>query len=130
MFVLDTNTVIYFFKGMGTVADNLLAHPASSIFLPAIVIYELEVGIAKSTMPDKRRQQLQKLISSVNLLPFGLKDARRAAQIRADLERLGTPIGAYDILIAATALAHGATLVTHNKREFRRVDGLVLQDWY
>ncbi len=66
----------------------------------------------------------------VATLPFGLAEARRAAQIRAALEVAGTPIGPYDVLIAATALAHGGTLVTHNVQEFDRVAGLPLVDWY
>jgi tRNA(fMet)-specific endonuclease VapC len=130
MFVLDTNTAIYFFKGQGDVAHHLLAQPPSAIFLPTVVIYELEVGIAKSTDPQKRRQQLKTLIDAVTVLPFGIQEARIAGRTRAELEQKGTPIGRYDILIAATALARGATLVTHNTREFNRVAGLQLQDWY
>ena len=130
MLVLDTNTVIYFFKGMGNVASRLVAQPVSAIFLPTIVIYELEVGIAKSTSPQKRRQQLDLLVKQVNCLPFDVKEARAAARIRVALEQKGRPIGHYDTLIAASALAHGATLITHNIREFGRVDGLLLEDWF
>ncbi len=128
-FVLDTNTVIYFFKGVGNVAHNLLAQPPSAVFIPTVVVYELEVGIAKSNAPQKRRQQLQTLLSAAQTLPFGLPEAQAAAHLRATLEKLGTPIGHYDTLIAATALANGATLVTHNTSEFSRVSGLQLQDW-
>ncbi len=130
MFVLDTNTVIYFFKGQGDVAQNLLAQPPSRIFLPAIVVYELEVGLAKSQAPQKRRKQLQTLLNGITVLPFGENEARVTAKIRAALEQQGTPIGPYDTLIAGTAFAHGATLVTHNTREFQRVAGLQLQDWF
>ena len=130
MFVLDTNTVIYFFKERGNVAQNLLAQSPSTIFLPAIVIYELEVGLAKSQAPQKRRKQLQILLNGINVLPFGENEARITAKVRAALEQQGTPIGPYDTLIAGTALAHGATLVTHNTREFQRVAGLQLQDWF
>ena len=130
MFVLDTNTLIYFFKGEGNVAATVLTHQPNTIAVPTIVVYELEVGIAKSTAPQKRRQQLQTLLNTIVLLPFDLKEAQAAARIRATLEQQGTPIGHYDTLIAATALAHGATLVTHNTSEFQRVPGLQLQDWY
>ena len=64
MYALDTNSAIYFFKGMGRVAEHLLAAPPMDVALPAIVIYELEVGIAKSMAPKKRRQQLDVLLGS------------------------------------------------------------------
>ena len=130
MFVLDTNTLIYFFKGMGQVSHNLLAQSPATIFVPSTVVYELEVGIVKSQSPQKRRQQLQTLLNAVNIVPFGITEARASAYLRATLEQQGTPIGHYDTLIAGTALAHGATLITHNTHEFQRVAGLQLQDWF
>jgi len=130
MFVLDTNTLIYFFKGEGRVAANLLAHAPQEIGVPAVVLYELEVGIARSTAPDKRRRQLKDFMDVVRLLPFGPKEAKAAARIRVALERLGTPIGPYDVLIAATAEAQQAVLVTRNRRKFERVPGLQVEDWY
>ncbi len=130
MYVLDTNTLIYFFKGMGNVANNLLLTPPSEIGIPAIVIYELEVGIAKSTSPSKRKNQLGGLLSIVQLLPFGSSEAKKASQIRAALEGQGNPIGPYDTLIAATALAKKSTLVTHNTNEFKRIAQLDITDWY
>jgi tRNA(fMet)-specific endonuclease VapC len=130
MIVLDTNTLIYFFKGQGRVMERLLAHSPQEIGVPAIVIYELEVGIAKSTSPAKRRRQLAELLAVVTILPFGAAEARQAASIRATLAQAGTPIGPYDILIAGTALAHGGRLATHNVKEFNRVPGLSLEDWY
>ena len=64
------------------------------------------------------------------MLPFGPEEARVTAQLRARLESQGTPIGPLDTLIAGTALAHGGVLVTRNLREFARVPGLALEDWY
>ena len=130
MYVLDTNTLIYFFKGVGNAAQNLLAKSPKDIGVPAIVIYELEVGIKKSKSPQKRIKQLKDLTSSVNVLPFGKAEAQASAQIRAQLEKKGTPIGPYDILIAGTALANQATLVTHNVEEFKRIKNLNVIDWY
>lgn len=130
MHVLDTNTLIYFFKGMGNVAKHLLDVPPKNIAIPTIVLFELEVGIAKSTSPHKRKTQLQDLIGIVNIWSFGLEEARKAASIRAKLEKTGLVIGPYDILIAATALSQNGTLVTHNTAEFQRVESLKLVDWY
>jgi len=130
MYVLDTNTLIYFFKGMGNVSRHLLEVPPRNIAVPTIVLFELEVGIAKSTSPAKRQKQLQDLINAVNISPFGYKEAGHAAAIRVKLEKKGLMIGPYDILIAAVALSQKGTLVTHNIAEFERVEGLELIDWY
>jgi tRNA(fMet)-specific endonuclease VapC len=129
-YILDTNTVIYFFKGMGQVADNLLKTAPKDIGIPAVVIYELEVGLGKSKSPAKRRKQLQTLVNLVTVIPFGEQEAQAAAKIRTSLERLGTPIGPIDNLIAGTAVAHRCTLVTHNCKEFNRIKGLEVVDWF
>jgi tRNA(fMet)-specific endonuclease VapC len=130
MYVLDTNTLIYFFKGLGAVAEHLLAKTPKEMTIPSIVIFELEVGIAKSTSPQKRKQQLKELESLIQILPFGYAEALAASSIRTALEKQGQLIGPYDILIAAMALSNKGTLVTHNTKEFARVKGLLLEDWY
>jgi tRNA(fMet)-specific endonuclease VapC len=129
MYVLDTNTLIYFFKGVGNVSEKLLEIAPKEIGIPSIVIYELEVGIAKSTSPEKRTEQLAEVLSLVNILPFGLKEARSASGIRVESEKRGHLIGRYDILIAATALVNQATFITHNTKEFGRIDQLQCEDW-
>ena len=130
MYILDTNTLIYYFKGQGQVAQNLANVSAQEISIPTIVLFELQVGIAKSNSPAKRIQQLQELLSRVNLVLFDREAALAAAKIRAELEQQGTPIGQMDVLIAGTAIALQATLVTHNIKEFSRVSGLTIVDWY
>lgn len=130
MFALDTNTLIYFFKGQVRVAERLLAQPPNRIAIPTLVVYELEVGIAKSTSPERRTDQLAELLDSVTLLTFDRQAAAAAAGIRAELEAIGRPIGPLDTLIAGTAAAHGATLVTRNTGEFARIDRLSVEDWH
>ena len=130
MFVLDTNTLIYFFKGEGRVGERLLATSPSAVAVPCVVLYEMEFGLRRSTQPEKRRRQLEQILRSVTVLPFEDKAARAAAQVRFELERAGAPIGLLGTLIAGTALAWGATLVTRNIREFRRVRSLDVVDWY
>ena len=130
MYVLDTNTLIYFFKGSGNVAEQLLSLPPTDLAIPAVVLYELYVGIAKSNNPAKRKKQLDEFVSLARVIGFDDKEALCAAQIRADLELKGTPIGPCDTLIAGTALAHQAILVTHNTAEFSRVNKLQLEDWF
>ena len=107
----------------------MLSTPPSDISIPALVLYELEVGIAKSSSSGRRRAELDKVIEVVSILPFGRKEAQAAAAVRADLEQIGKPIGPLDTLIAGTALANHATLVTHNTGEFGRVPNLEIIDW-
>ncbi len=130
MFLLDTNTLIYFFKGQGRVAERLLATTPRDIAIPAITLYELETGLHKSAAPEKRRRQLAALIETVAVIPFGPDEARAAAAVRPALEQQGLPIGPCDVLIAGTALACRATLVTRNLAEFSRIPDLQLADWY
>ena len=115
---------------MGHVPEKLLQTLPRDIAIPAIVLFELEVGLAKSQEPDKRRNQLEALVDMITVIPFAEEEAKSAAHIRAALESLGTPIGAMDVLIAGTALANQHTLVTHNTKEFERIAGLSLEDWF
>lgn len=129
MYALDTNTVIYFFKGAGEVAKNLLSKKMKEIFLPTVVAYEIQLGLLKSGSPTKQRQW-EEFLDSCHLIPLGKKEGWTSAHIRFDLEKRGEPIGPMDTLIAGTAVAHGLVLVTHNRREFGKVRGLKLEDWY
>jgi tRNA(fMet)-specific endonuclease VapC len=130
MYALDANTVIHFFKGMGHVGRRLLATPPAEIAIPSVVLYELEVGRLKSRHPERRRREIEELSTFTAVLPFGPQEAAAAAQVRADLERAGLPIGPYDVLIAGTVISHRAILVTHNVSEFGRVHGLAVEDWF
>jgi tRNA(fMet)-specific endonuclease VapC len=76
------------------------------------------------------REATRTLLNAISVLPFEREDARVAAQLRASLNSQGTPIGAYDLLLAACALRRGLKIVTHNAREFARVGGLGLEDWH
>jgi len=130
MYMLDTNTLIYFFKGMGNVSKRLFTHSPKDIYISSMVLYELQVGIAKSNNPQKREKQLLELLQQINLISFSQKEAKVSALIRADLEAKGIPIGPMDILIAGSAKANNLILVTHNIKEFTRVDELKIEDWF
>jgi tRNA(fMet)-specific endonuclease VapC len=130
VFVLDTNTVLDYFKGKGRVAERLLAVPPGEVALPAISAYEVWVGVLGSQNPKRRREQFEAFLSAVELLPFDTEPAMRAAELRHKLERAGEAIGPMDTLIAATALTYGGVLVTRNLREFSRVPGLKTVNWH
>ena len=129
MFVLDTNTVIYFFRGQGDVPRRLLSVPPSQIAIPAVVLFELEFGIAKSRRAAEGRRQLDELCRVAEVIEFGRNEAKVAGAVRAELEVRGASIGVYDVLIAGTAIASGGVLVTNNTQKFSRVSGLRTENW-
>lgn len=130
MYVLDSNTVSYMLRGEGRVAERLVSVPPDQVGLPSIVLFEIEYGLAKLDRKTRKGKAFRAFYETAVLLPFGREEAGISATIRAELARKGTPIGAYDLLIAGTCVAAGGILVTHNTREFRRVPGLRVEDWY
>jgi len=130
VYVLDTNTLAYFFRGEGRVAGRLLATPPAEVAIPAIVLFEVEAGLSRAPQAARRKRQWAAASSAMRILAFGIEEARAAARIRVDLEKTGKPIGPYGTLIAGTAMANSGTLITRNVREFRRVAGLSVENWY
>ena len=128
-FALDTNTLSHFMRGEGRVAERLAKTTPQQVALPAIVIYEINFGLRHAG----RRAQLDgfaRMVQATTVLDFDAEAADHAARIRLELEAAGTPIGPTDLLIAAIARRHARILVTHNVREFTRVPGLEVEDWY
>lgn len=130
MFILDTNTVLDYFRGKGRVAERLLEAAPSEIALPAISVYEVWVEVLGSHNAKRRREQFESFLSVIETLPFDKVVGLRAAEVRFKLERAGEGIGPVDTLIAATVLANSGTLVTRNTREFSRVSGLKIVNWH
>ena len=133
MIVLDTNVVIALMVRSPQIVrlrlNSALARQMP-VMVPAIVLFELRYGIARSSRRSENEQRLADFERGpISILPFEAEDVLIAGEIRADLVTKGTPIGPYDTLIAAQALRHNATLVTANKREFERVAGLKVEDW-
>jgi tRNA(fMet)-specific endonuclease VapC len=131
--LLDTNVVVALLRNKPlAVRERYRAVLAAgdTLALSSIVVFELWYGAAKSSRVQENTERLRTLMSGdFELLDFDDEDARIAGQVRADLERVGTPIGSYDVLIAGQALRRGLTLVTANGSEFSRVPGLTLEDW-
>ena len=132
MLILDTNTISYYLRGDRAVVPKLQALAPDEDAIPAIVEYELRYGFER--LPAKARttglNHLLDVVQCLHVLPFDSECAAHAARLRVALEAAGTPIGPHDTMIAATALRHGATLVTRNVREFSRVAGLRWVDWH
>jgi len=131
--LLDTNACIALINGKPAAVRVSLQRALDSgaqVFVPTVVAFELWYGVAKSADPEANAKRVETFFAGpVRLLPFEDEDARTAGQVRAALEIVGKPIGAYDVLIAGLALRHRFTLVTANAKEFARVKGLVWEDW-
>ncbi len=129
--MLDTNICIYILnKRPLQVLQKLEAMSNANLMLSSIVVAELQYGAEKSQSPEKNLRRLQEFLNDFLLEPFGIEAAVQAGIIRAELEKRGTPIGDYDYLIAAHALELGARLVTNNIKEFGRIEGLNLENWF
>lgn len=128
-YMLDTNICIYLINNRPPhVRPRFDAHVIGDIGVSAITAGELAWGVAKSASA-RNRAALETFLLPLEVVPFDEHVVWRYAELRATLERRGTPIGALDMQIAAHALTLGCTLVTNNTREFARVDGLVLENW-
>lgn len=129
-FLLDTNVLIYFFKDMGQVRNNLSQHKDSQIKICSPVYWEFMTGVFKATRPTSQQARLDLIKDRFEMLLFDEKAAVGAAKIRAQLELAGTPIGPIDTMIAGIALANNLTLVTRNMAEFERVENLKITNWF
>jgi tRNA(fMet)-specific endonuclease VapC len=129
-YLLDTNTCIRYINGTSqAVFDRLNAQDEGDVVVCSVVKAELFYGAMHSQNPSKNLANQQKFLVLFASLPFDDAAAEHYGQIRADLARAGTPIGGNDLMIAAIALTHDLTLVTHNLKEFGRVQGLKTEDW-
>ena len=133
MFFLDTNVVIAVMNRRDDVIDVRLQNEisaGSTLIVPVPVLFELRYGAAKSQNPARNHQRIDAFLTAITeIIEFGDVDACEAGDIRAFLESKGTPIGPYDLLIAAQARRRDAVLVTLNRREFERVPSLMVTDW-
>jgi tRNA(fMet)-specific endonuclease VapC len=128
-FLLDTDTCIYALKQDPGVLERLLTKSREDIVVSVITEAELRTGAAKSSSPIKTLRLVENFLRPLAVADFTSDDAIVYAQVRAKLERAGTPIGPLDTLIASQAVARKLTLVSNNEREFRRVSGLHVENW-
>jgi tRNA(fMet)-specific endonuclease VapC len=133
MICLDTNAVIAVLNDRNSPVRTRVDAAIGlgrALAISSIVLFELRYGAAKSARPERNAQRIADfLLGPIEVLPFEPADAEEAGEIRAALERAGTPIGPYDVLVAAQARRRDALLVTANEREFARVPRLKFEDW-
>ena len=128
--LLDTHTLIHFFNNAGAVRAHMAQCKDVDIKLCTPVLWELMTGAFKAQDPRSQLARLDMVKTRFEVLPFDLAAAEQAAKVRAQLETQGTPIGPVDTLIAGIALSRNLTVVTRNTREFGRVAGLAVENWY
>ncbi len=129
-YLLDTNICIYLIKKHPPeVLARFQQIQLKQLYIPTITLFELYYGIEKNNSQQRNLAALENFIAPLTIVDFTVDAAKKAAKIRNHLQQQGTPIGAYDIQIAAIALSLSMTLLTNNTREFARVKGLKLENW-
>ncbi len=128
-FMLDTNIVIYVIKRKPAKALVPFNQHAGQLCVSSITLGELIHGVEKSAQPEHNLKLVEDFVSRLTVLDYGSKAAFHYGEIRAALERKGSPIGVNDLHIAGHARSEGLTLVTNNLSEFERVEGLRLENW-
>jgi tRNA(fMet)-specific endonuclease VapC len=129
-FMLDTDSCIALIKRKpAKMLDKLTSHAPGDVGLSVVTLAELRFGVAKSAQKDANARALDEFLLPLEIADFDETAADAYGEVRAALEKAGTPIGPLDTQIGAHALSLGSVLVTHNTREFRRIPGLSVEDW-
>ncbi len=130
MYLLDTNICIYLMKRKFPNLENIVKRePIANLAISAVTVAELEYGISKSQYPEKNRLLLYSFLAPFQIIPFEVGDAEYFGRIRAYLNKRGTPIGPYDLQLAAQCLSRDMCMVTNNVKEFERVPMLKYENW-
>lgn len=129
-YMLDTNICIYIIKQKPeNVIERFRQAQVSEIGVSCITLSELEYGVMKSAKPEQNKLALAQFIAPIEISAYDDVAAQHYGVIRAHLERQGTPIGSFDMLIAAHALSINSVLITNNESEFKRVSNLKIENW-
>ena len=130
MYMLDTSICIPLLRGTApALLQRMRQVPPDDVTISSITFAELQYGVARSARPAVQRDLLMRFCAPLAILPFDGAAAEAYGHVRAMLGRAGTPIGPLDTLIASHARSLGMTVITNNEREFRRVPGLLVENW-
>ncbi|VAW88501.1 VapC toxin protein [hydrothermal vent metagenome] len=128
-YMLDTNIIIYTIKNRPAQVREAFKQHEGQMCISAITKGELIYGAEKSSQPERNLTDIERLIARLEVAPFEDHASEHFGQLRAELYRIGKPIGPYDMMIAGHARAMGLILVTNNMKEFERVPGLRVENW-
>jgi tRNA(fMet)-specific endonuclease VapC len=129
MYLLDTDIVIYSLKGHPVVKKNLERNLQAAIKICIVTLMELYYGAYKSQNVAGNLGKIRRIEEAVEIISLGRESAEVFAMLKADLEKAGTPLDDFDLILAACALSHDLILVTNNIKHFRRIQGLKLENW-
>lgn len=128
MFLLDTNICIFYLNGRFNLAQKIKDIGKENCFISEITVAELKFGAANSAYPERNYQIITAFQAEIQIIPiFGALDFYAKEKVR--LRKLGIPIDEFDLLIGATAIANGLTMVTNNTNHFARIENIQLEDW-
>lgn len=129
MYLLDTDTIIYNLKGNANIQKNLRNHINDPIKISVITLMELYYGAYKSEKVAANLAVIKTLEQSLDIIPIGLEVVQTFGLIKSQLEKSGSRLDDFDLIIAACAMAHNLILVTNNARHFQRIEGLKIENW-
>lgn len=129
MFLLDTDTIIYSLKGHPAVKVNLERHRHAVLKISIVTLMELYYGAYKSQNLASNLAKVKNVEETIEIVPLGRESAEVFSLLKANLEKSGTPLDDFDLILAACALTHDLILVTNNTKHFERVQGLRLANW-
>jgi tRNA(fMet)-specific endonuclease VapC len=129
IYLLDTNVCIAAMRGNSKVMQELAARSPEDCAVSMVSVFELFARVFRCNDPEGEGRKVSTFLEAFHLLPFDWDSAMKTAEIRFKLEKVGNKTGPYDLQLAGQALSLDLTLVTHNTREFKRVTGLLLEDW-
>ena len=129
MYLLDTDTIVFNLKGNAAVRKNLLFHINDPIKISAITLMELYYGAYKSQKVTGNLAKIKTIEQSLEIIPVGIESVEIFGMLKSKLEKAGSRLDDFDLIIAACALAHNLTLVTNNEKHFQRIEGLKLTNW-
>ena len=128
MILLDTNIIVAFLNGDNSILKRI-KDEIDRIALSSLVVAELDYGAKVSQRAKDNLEKLYRFVDVVQVVPFDIESAKIFGSIKSKLRNIGKPTGEVDVLIAATAMAHKATLVTANRKHFENIEGLKVEVW-
>jgi len=129
MYLLGTDIVIYNLKGNASVKTHLQNHVNDSVRISAVTLMELYYGAYKSQKVESNLAKIRTIENALDVIPVDQEVPEIFGLLKSKLEKTGTPLDDFDLILAATALAHNLILVTNNERHFKRIDGLTIENW-
>ena len=129
MYLLDTDTIVFNLKGNAAVRKNLLFHINDPIKISATTLMELYYGAYKSQKVTGNLAKIKTIEQSLEIIPVGIESVEIFGMLKSKLEKTGSRLDDFDLIIAACALTHNLTLVTNNEKHFQRIEGLKLTNW-